>query len=145
MIEISCTVTIESFHLMTFILENVLFVFNYFVVTTGTVIPSTTTAGPVSTKSSPNVASVSSTVLPESTTSSEKQTTETTTLKLSTGKTTLERSSVQTTTERGTKATTPILMTTGVSAPITSGISTLYNCRLQHQLEDPVQEVQEKN
>jgi hypothetical protein len=79
MIEISCTVTIESFHLMTFILENVLFAINYFIVTTGTLIPSTTTAGPVSTKSSPKVASVSSTVLPESTTSSEKQTTETTT------------------------------------------------------------------
>jgi hypothetical protein len=43
MIEISCTVTIESFHLMTFILENVLFAFNYFIVTTGTLIPSTTT------------------------------------------------------------------------------------------------------
>jgi hypothetical protein len=59
MIEISCTVTIESFHLMTFILENVLFAINYFIVTTGTLIPSTTTAGPVSTKSSPKVASVS--------------------------------------------------------------------------------------
>jgi hypothetical protein len=43
MIEISCTVTIESFHLMTFILENVLFAINYFMVTTGTLIPSTTT------------------------------------------------------------------------------------------------------
>jgi hypothetical protein len=73
MIEISCTVTIESFHLMTFILENVLFAINYFIVTTGTLIPSTTTAGPVSTKSSPKVASVSSTVLPESTTSSTVQ------------------------------------------------------------------------
>jgi hypothetical protein len=39
MIEISCTVTIESFHLMTFILENVLCAFNYFIVTTGTLIP----------------------------------------------------------------------------------------------------------
>jgi hypothetical protein len=48
-----------------FILENVLFAINYFIVTTGTLIPSTTTAGPVSTKSSPKVASVSSTVLPE--------------------------------------------------------------------------------
>jgi hypothetical protein len=77
MIEIGCTVTIESFHLMTFILENVLCAFNYFIVTTGTLIPSTTTAPPVSTKSTPKVASVSSTVLPESTTSSEKQTNKT--------------------------------------------------------------------
>jgi hypothetical protein len=60
---------------MTFILENVLFAFNYFIVTTGTLIPSTTTVPQVSTKSSPIVASHSSTVLPESTTSSEKQTT----------------------------------------------------------------------
>ena len=66
MIEISCTVTIESFHLMTFILENVLFAINYFIVTTGTLIPSTTTAPPVSTKSTPKVASVSSTVLSQS-------------------------------------------------------------------------------
>jgi hypothetical protein len=115
MIEISCTVTIESFHLMTFILESVLFAFNYFIVTTGTLIPSTTTVPQVSTKSSPIVASHSSTVLPESTTSSEKQTTETTTLEMSTGKTTVQA---------GTKTTTESLMTTRVSATITSGIST---------------------
>jgi hypothetical protein len=35
---------------MTFILENLLCTFNYFIVTTGTLIPSTTTAPPVSTK-----------------------------------------------------------------------------------------------
>jgi hypothetical protein len=117
MIEIICTVTIENFRLMTFILENVLFAFNYFIGT------NKTTESLMTTGVSATITSGMSTPVQLSTTtpvggSSARSTVE----KLST-QTTASINSPRMTTSRISEKSSP----TQPSVPATTGKQRIYH------------------